>query len=325
MRVVKVRKPGGVEELELAEVPDPEPTPGQLLVRVFATALNRADLLQRQGLYPPPEGASEILGLEWAGEIACVGRGVQGFEVGDRVFGLCAGGGYAELIAIDHRLAVPIPDVLSFDAAAAIPEAFYTAQETLFGLGELSSGESVLVHAGASGVGSAAIQLARMRGARVIATAGAEEKLVRCRELGAELAIGYRDSDFVEAVEAHLGRESVDVILDLVGAQYWERNLSLLTIGGRLLVVGLLGGAKIEVNLGKILLRRLRILGMAMRGRPLEEKIEVTRRFEREILPRLETGDLVPVIDSVFPFEEVRDAHERMEANRNVGKIILRL
>jgi putative PIG3 family NAD(P)H quinone oxidoreductase len=325
MRAVKVRKAGGVEELEIVEVPDPEPMSGQLLVRVFATALNRADLLQRRGLYPPPPGESEILGLEWAGEIARVGPGVEGYDVGERVFGLCAGGSYAELIAIDHRLAVRIPDVLSFDAAAALPEAFYTAQETLFGLGGLSSGESVLVHAGASGVGSAAIQLARSTGARVIATAGTDEKLAKCRELGAELAISYRDSDFVDVIEAHLGPQSVDVILDFVGAAYWDKNLSLLRVGGRLLVVGLLGGAKVDANLGAILMRRLKILGMAMRGRPLEEKIEVTRRFEREILPRLESGELVPVIDSVLPFEDVREAHERMEANRNIGKIILRL
>jgi putative PIG3 family NAD(P)H quinone oxidoreductase len=331
MRAIKVRKPGGVEELEIVEVPDPEPGPGQLLVRVFATALNRADILQRRGLYPPPPGESHIPGLEFAGEVARAGPGTgsgaagAGYRRGDRVFGLCGSGGYAELIAIDERLALPIPDVLSYDAAAALPEAFFTAQEALFTLGELGRGQTLLVHAGASGVGTAAIQLGRLHGARVLATAGSREKTAKCRELGADMAIDYLESDFAAVIEGALGCEAVDVVLDLVGAKHWERNLRVLRSGGRLLVVGLLGGARVEVDLGVVLRRRLRIIGTAMRTRSLEDKVAITRRFRDQHLPRFAAGELVPVIDSVFPFEEVQAAHARMEANLNAGKIVLRL
>ena len=325
MRAVKVREPGGVEQLEIVEVPDPQAGEGQLLVRVFATALNRADLMQRRGLYPPPPGESDILGLEWAGEVATVGENAGGFERGDRVFGLCGSGSYAELLAIDHRLAMTIPDVLSFDAAAAIPEAFFTANEALFTLGGLASGESLLVHAGASGVGTAAIQLARRRGARVYATAGSSEKVQRCRDLGTELAVEYRAEDFVQAITRHAGPRPIDVVLDFIGAEYFDRNLSLLRTDGRLLVVGLLGGASVEVDLGEVLRRRLRILGTAMRGRSLDDKVAITRRFRDDCLTCFESGELSPVIDSVLTFEEVREAHARMEANLNIGKIILRL
>jgi len=325
MRAVKVREPGGVEQLEIVDVADPEPQPGQILVRVFATALNRADLLQRRGLYPPPPGDSDVLGLEWAGEVARAGDGVDGLRTGERVFGLCGGGGYAEFLAIDARLALPIPDVLSFDAAAAIPEAFFTAQETLFGLAALERGQSVLVHAGASGVGSAAIQLGRLRGARVFATAGSPQKVALCKGLGAELAIDHHTTDFASAIERHAGPSAVDVVLDVVGAKYWERHLALLRPGGALLVVGLLGGARVELDLGVVLRRRLRVLGTAMRGRSLDDKIAITRRFGDELLPRFESGELRAVIDSVLPFEEVRAAHQRMEENLNRGKIILRL
>ena len=319
--------------LELVDAPDPEPGPGQLLVRVFATALNRADLLQRRGLYPPPPGEPDILGLEFAGEIARVGDGVEEFARGDRVFGLCGGGAYADFLVVDQRMAVPIPDTLSFDAAAAVPEAFFTAHEALFVLAGLRGGESALVHAGASGVGTAAIQLARRCGARVFTTAGSEAKLARCRDLGAERAIAYRDEDFAAVVteiadgsgSAPSGVAGVDVILDPVGASYWDRNIRSLRPGGRLVLIGLLGGRQVEVDLARLLMHRISVLSTVLRSRSLEEKIALTDRFRADVLPALEAGELVPVIDSVLPIEDVRDAHEHMEANANIGKIILRL
>jgi tumor protein p53-inducible protein 3 len=325
MRAVIVKALGGVEMLELAEVPDPVPGPEDLLVRNFATALNRADLLQRRGLYPPPPGESELLGLEFAGEVLEAGAAAPGFARGERVFGLLGGGGYAELVRVHHRLAVRIPDTLSFDAAAAVPEVFYTANECLFTLGRLAAGETALIHAGASGVGTAAIQLARAAGARVLATAGSPEKLERCRRLGAELAIAYRTEEFAEAVRRATTGEGADVILDLVGAKHWQPNLAALRSGGRLIVAGLLGGAQVSLDLGLVLRRRLQIIGTAMRGRSLDDKIAITERFKERVLPLIERGEVLPVIDSVRPLDEVWAAHERMEANLNIGKIVLRL
>jgi putative PIG3 family NAD(P)H quinone oxidoreductase len=325
MRAVLVKQPGGVEALELCELPQPRPGPREVLVRNFATALNRADLLQRRGLYPPPPGDSEVLGLEFAGEVAECGSDAKLYRRGDRVFGLTGGGGYGEFLCADERLAVPIPDNLSYDAAAAVPEVFYTAHETLFTLGGLAAGQCLLVHAGASGVGTAAIQLARAAGARTFATAGSPEKLRLCVELGAERALNYREGDFAPAVLELTGNRGVDVVLDLVGAKYWEQNLRSLRDGGRLLVVGLLGGAKVTADLWLLLRRRLHVIGSALRGRSLEDKIALTRRFREQVLPLIERGEVRPVIDRVFPLDEVRQAHERMEANLNLGKIVLRL
>jgi len=241
------------------------------------------------------------------------------------VFGLTAGGAYAEFIAIDSRMALPIPDSFSFDAAAAVPEAFITAGESLFVLGDLRPGQTVLVHAGASGVGTAAIQLARAAGAVVLATAGSPEKLKRLVELGATRAVNHRDDDFVEAARQLTAGRGVDLIVDLVGAKYWGKNLGSIAPGGRWIVVGLLGGSKVEVDLGQLLRRRLHLVGTSLRARAPEEKLAVIERFARTILPLLEAGTVRPVIDSVYPFEDVRAAHERMEANRNIGKIVLRL
>lgn len=325
MRAVVAKKPGGVEVLEIVERPRPVPGPREILVRNFATAVNRADLLQRRGLYPPPPGDSDVFGLEFAGEVAEAGAEVRGFRRGDRVFGLVGGGGYAEFLSVDHRMAVPIPDTLSFDAAAAVPEAFYTANEALFTLGKLAHGERVLVHAGASGVGSAAIQLARARGATVIATAGTAEKVAQCLRLGAAKAINHREEDFATAVRELSGGRGADVILDLVGAKYWEKNIESLREGGRLLVVGLVGGSKVSADLWIILRRRLQVIGTALRARTLDDKIEITRRFHEGVLPFFEKGAVKPVIDSIYPLEDVRSAHERMEANLNTGKIILRM
>ena len=325
MRCVNVKEPGGPDVLEIVNFPEPGPDAGQLLVRNFAAGLNRADLLQRRGLYPPPAGESDILGLEFAGEVAAVGESVEGFSRGDRVFGLCGGGAYAEFLVVDARLAVSIPSNMSYESAAAAPEAFYTAEDGLFSLGGLEEGQTVLVHAGASGVGTAAIQLATVAGARVIATAGTAEKAAVCEELGAAAGVNYRERDFAEAVAGLTGAEGVDLVLDLVGASYWDRNIDCLRVGGRMVLLGLLGGARAEVNLGAVLSKRLSIIGSVLRGRSVEEKAEVTARFRERTLPLLESGELKTVVDSILPFEDVRQAHERMEENLNTGKIILRL
>jgi putative PIG3 family NAD(P)H quinone oxidoreductase len=319
-----VKEPGGPDVLEIVDLPEPGPGTGQLLVRNFAAGLNRADLLQRRGLYPPPAGESDILGLEFAGEVAAVGEGVEGFSRGDRVFGLCGGGAYAEFLVVDARLAVSIPSNMSYESAAAAPEAFYTAEDGLFSLGGLKEGQTVLVHAGASGVGTAAIQLAVAAGARVIATAGTAEKAAACEELGAD-GVNYREKDFAEAVAGLTAGEGVDLVLDLVGASYWDRNIASLRSGGRMVLLGLLGGASAEVNLGAVLSKRLSIIGSVMRSRSTEEKAEVTARFRERTLPLLESGELKTVVDSILPLEDVRQAHERMEENLNTGKIILRL
>ncbi len=325
MRAVIAPRPGGPEVLQIVDRPTPVPGPSDLLIRNFATALNRADLLQRRGLYPPPPGDSDILGLEFAGEIAEIGSDVPGFRRGDRVFGLVGGGGYAEFLTVRHEMAVPISDTLSFDAAAAVPEAFYTADECLFELGRLERGSVVLVHAGASGVGSAAIQIARAAGALVVTTVGSSDKADLCRGLGASKVVLYKDEDFREAVREASNGLGADVVLDLVGAKHWERNLECLRKGGRLLIVGLLGGSKVSLDLAQVLHHRLQILGTAMRGRTLDDKIAITRRFRERVLPMLERGEVRPVIDTVYPLDEVRSAHERMEANRNQGKIVLRM
>ena len=325
MRCVTVREPGGPEVLEIADVLEPAAGRGQLLVRNFAAGLNRADLLQRRGLYPPPAGESDILGLEFAGEVAAAGDGVEGFTRGDRVFGLCAGGAYADFLVVDARLAVEIPSNMSYESAAAVPEAFYTAEDALFSLGRLEEGQVVLVHAGASGVGTAAIQLATAAGARVIATAGTAEKTAACRELGAVAAVNYREGDFADVVAEETGGKGVDLVLDLVGACYWDRNIASLATGGCLVLLGLVGWMKAEVDLAAVLKRRLRIIGSVMRSRSIEEKAAVTGRFRERTLPLLESGGLKAVVDTILPIEDVRQAHERMEENLNTGKIILRL
>jgi putative PIG3 family NAD(P)H quinone oxidoreductase len=325
MRAIAISQPGPPEVLQLVELPDPVPGPDDLLVRNFAAGINRADLLQRRGLYPPPAGESEIPGLEFAGEVEGFGPRAAGFRIGDRVFGLVAGGAYAEKVRVDHRLVFRIPDRFSFDAAAAVPEAFLTAQESLVTLGRLAAGETVLIHAGASGVGTAAIQLASRRGAAVIVTAGSREKLRRCAELGAAAGICYRDEDFAARVAEITGGEGVHLILDFIGASYWDRNMACLRPGGRLVVLGLLGGAKASVNLGQVLMRRLQILGIAMRGLPPAEKLTIAERFRSQTLPHLESGALKPVLDRVLLLEEAAAAHQRMEENANVGKLVLRM
>ena len=326
MKAVRMKGAGGVEVLQVGEHPDPVPEPDELLVRVRATALNRADLLQRRGKYPPPEGASEILGLEMAGEIETAGPGCGGWMPGERVFALLPGGGYAQKAAVPAGVAMRIPERLSYEEAAAIPEAFLTAYHNLFSLGELEAGMTVLVHSGGSGVGTAAIQLIREAGAVSLATAGSSEKIDRCRELGARAGWNYREGPFAPWVAGQTGGRGVDRILDFVGAPFFEQNLASLAVDGRLMVIGAMGGAVAErMNLLDLLFRRLHILGCSIRSLDKARKIDLTNRFAAFALPRFADGRLIPVIDSVFDWTDAASAHQRMESNANVGKIVLRV
>ncbi len=317
---------GGPEVLQLAESPSPTPTATQLLVDVHATALNRADTIQRRGGYPPPPGESDIIGLEIAGTVSAMGDAVKGgISEGDRVFGLVGGGGYAEQAVIDYRMAMPIPEAWSFEEAAAVPEVFFTANENIFTLGKLSAGETILIHAGGSGVGSAGVQISQHAGATVFVTAGTPEKINRCKALGARDGINYKTTDFVAEIQRLTDGQGVDVVLDFIGAPYFERNLSILKTKGRLLQVGLIGGSATEVNLNTVMRNRLQIIGSVMRPQSIDEKIAITGRFVERWLPALKSGVLQPIIDTVFPLAEAAQAHAYMEANRNFGKIILRV
>jgi putative PIG3 family NAD(P)H quinone oxidoreductase len=325
MQAIVVTEPGGPDKLELREVADPTPGEGEVLVEVKATALNRADLLQRRGVYPPPPGASDVLGLECAGVVLSLGPGIARVRVGDRVMALLAGGGYAERACVHERLLLPIPERLSFDEAAAVPEAFLTAADALFDAGRLHAGECVLVHAAASGVGTAALELTREIGANVVAvTSGAKIERVRALAPRARFVDRTRE-DFVSAVAEASGGRGADVILDFVGAAYAARHAECLATLGRHVVVGLLGGGKAEIDLGRMLMRRQTLIGTVMRTRPLADKIAVVERFRREWLHRLADGTLTPVVDSVVPLKDAALAHARMEANENVGKIVLRV
>ncbi|MCL4232253.1 MAG: NAD(P)H-quinone oxidoreductase [Dehalococcoidia bacterium] len=325
MKAVVIPSPGGPEVLQLREVPAPEPGPEDLLVRVKATALNRADILQRMGQYPQPgpRAAFDIPGLEFAGEVIAAGPRAEGFVPGDRVMGLLAGGGYAGQVVIHHRLAMKVPPALSWPEAGATPEVYITAHDALLQCG-LVAGETVLVHAAGSGVGVAAIQVAKAMGASlVLGTAGSAEKLSRARELGLDAAINYREQDFAQEALTATGGRGVDVVVDVIGAAYWEKNMRALALKGRMVIVGLMGGAAAPANLGLLLSKRLQVRGTVLRARPLEEKALATRAFEKSILPHIASGRVKIPVDSVFPLEAAADAHRRMEANANFGKIVL--
>ena len=324
MKAVVCKGSGGPELLGIGELPAPVAGPSEILIDVRATALNRADLLQRRGLYPPPAGASEILGLECSGVVAALGPGASRFPVGARVMALLAGGGYAEQVVVHEDVAMPIPERLSFEEAAAVPEAFLTASEALLVEAELQAGQSLLVTAAASGVGGAAVQIAKLRGAFVIGSASAE-KLPSVTALGAGLALDRDRHDFVDAVRAATQKRGVDAIVDFIGASALDRHQRCLAPRGRLVLVGLLGGAAAPLDLGLVLRQRQQVRGLVMRTRSLLEKIELVQRFERELWPALEQGLLSPKLDHSFPLAEVAAAHERMEHNRNAGKIVLRV
>lgn len=326
MKAVLLKDYGGVENLFIGETDEPQLGVNDLLVRVKASALNRADLLQRLGLYPPPEGASEVLGLEMAGEVIAIGSQVTEWIPGDRVCALLPGGGYAEMAVVPAEMAMRIPDHLSFEQGAAIPEVFLTAYLNLIWLGGLKTSDTVLIHAGASGVGTAAIQLVREFGAASIITAGSQEKMQRCLNLGASAAWNYKEGSFAPWAAKATNDQGVNIILDFIGAPYFEDNLSTLAKEGRLIVIGTLGGAKVkELNLNQILSRRLQIIGTALRSRSLDDKIKLTSEFSRFAMPRFANGRLEPIIDTVFDWKDVVRAHEYMETNANIGKIILKI
>jgi len=323
MKAILIAQPGGPEQLYLGEFPTPRPGPKEILVKVVATALNRADSLQRQGKYPPPPGASPLLGLEMAGEVVEIGNEVTQWQPGQRVCGLLPGGGYAQFAVIHEDLALPIPEGLTFAQAAAIPEVFLTAYQSLVWLGALQAAERVLIHAGASGVGTAAIQIARELGAEVLVTASAPKHSL-CKSLGASLAIDYKNEDFSEEVSSYTNGQGVDLILDFIAAPYFQANLDLLQTDGRLVMLALMGGVKPEsVNLAPILTRRLQIMGSTLRNRDLSYKIRLTQSFHSFAWPRFLRKQLVPVIDRAISWERVQEAHEAMEANENAGKIVL--
>lgn len=303
----------------------PELGPNELLVKIEATALNRADLLQKAVNYPVPDGASPILGLEMAGIVEEAGSDAKYFKTGDHVIGLLSGGGYAEYCVIRDDHAMAKPDSFSFEEAAAIPEVFLTAYQGLFWIGELFDDEAVLIHAGASGVGSAAIQLAnQISGTTIITTAGSESKLDICRNLGSDLAINYKESDFQAVIEDEIGSDTVDIILDFVGAPYWHQNQAVLGMDGRLVHLGLLGGSSVEtLNLSTILRKRLTIRGSTLRNRSDDYKALLTKEFTEHFAELFDDGLIRPVIDSVYEWEEAEEAHQRMKRNENAGKIVL--
>ncbi|MBK9178519.1 MAG: NAD(P)H-quinone oxidoreductase [Acidimicrobiales bacterium] len=321
MRAVVLEQHGGPEVLTRRDVPDPVPGPEEVVVAVTATAVNRADLLQRMGLYPGPPMPFEIPGLEFAGRVVALGDRAREAAVGDEVMGIVGGGAYAELLAVHERQLLRVPPALGLADAAAVPEGFITAWDALVLQGGLTQGRVALVHAGASGVGTAAIQVASALGATVVVTASAG-KLEACRRLGADLAVERSPADWLGAVlDAFPG--GVDVVLDVVGGDELQRNVAALAVQGRIVQVGVMGGGQATFSLGTLLPKRATITGTVLRARPIEEKIAVTRRFAREVLPLFAAGRLRPVIDSRFPLDEVAAAHERMEANANVGKILL--
>lgn len=325
MKALLVEEKNGKPVMVSGETRKPEPSENELLVKIEATALNRADLLQKSGKYPPPKGASEILGLEMAGRVEECGVGVNGYNTGDRVFGLLPGGGYAEYCVIQESMAMPVPESFSYEEAAAIPEVFLTAYQALIWLGNLSDEQSVLIHAGASGVGTAAIQLAvQLREARVCTTSGSKRKQELCASLGSEISINYKEQSFAEAIEAGLGKERINLVVDFIGRPYWEQNIRVLATDGILVYLAMMGGATIEkMSLVPILRKRLAIKGSTLRNRPRSYKSELTEAFAHDCLHLFEKGKLKPVVDSVFSWEEAEEAHQRMEQNKNAGKIVL--
>lgn len=347
MRAVVVTQPGGPEVLSVKnDVPDPRAGPGEIVIDVEAAGLNGADLQQRQGIYPPPPGASETLGLEVCGVVETLGEGVEGFQPGERVIALLDGGGYAEKAVAPVGQVMKLPPGLTPEQGAAIPETFITAHLELVRLGELRQGESVMVHAGGSGVGTSAIQIARVVGASpIIATAGSNPKLELAKSLGATRGVNYKEENWEKAVHEETrsqevvavpggpitGIRGVDVILDLVGASYFERNIASLGVGGRLLLVGLPSGSDATIHLDQVLAKRLKVIGSTLRARPQAEKSSIVQEFAQRFLPLFQPDAggappaLRPVVDRVFPLEEVRQAHEYMESKKNMGKIILKV
>jgi putative PIG3 family NAD(P)H quinone oxidoreductase len=327
MRAVVVTEPGSAEVLAVEDVPDPQPKPGEVVIEVAATAVNRADLLQRQGNYPPPPGAPEYLGLECSGTIAELGEAVAGWNVGDEVCALLSGGGYAERVAVPVGQLLPVPADVPLVDAAALPEAACTVWSMTFGgsAGRLQPGERFLVHGGTSGIGTLAIQIAKARGATVFTTAGTPRKVAACHDLGADVAINYHDELFEQRIAAETDGHGVDVILDNMGAAYLGRNVESLAVGGRLIVLGLQGGVAGELNLGMLLIKRATVHAAGLRARPAAEKAAVVTETHAHVWPLIESGAVRPVIDRVLTLDDAAEAHRLVESSEHIGKVLLRV
>ncbi len=323
MRAVTVSEPGGPEVLTLAEVPDPEPGPGELVIDVAATAVNRADLLQRQGRYPPPPGASDVIGLECSGTVSAVGPDVEHWQVGDEVCALLAGGGYATRVCVPAGQVMPVPDGVDLVTAAALPEVACTVWSNVFMVAGLQPDERFLVHGGAGGIGTFAIQLASALGASVLTTAGSAEKLAICTDLGADVAINYREDDFVEAVREATDGHGADVVLDNMGASYLGRNVDVLAIEGRLVIIGMQGGTKGELDISVLLRKRGAVVATALRSRPTAEKASICAAVVEHVWPLVAEGRIRPIVHATLPLSKAGEAHALMEAGDNVGKILL--
>ncbi|KAL9456150.1 hypothetical protein AB3S75_005383 [Citrus x aurantiifolia] len=323
MRAIVITQPGGPEVLQLQEVEDPQINDDEVLIKVEATALNRADTLQRKGSYPPPKGASPYPGLECSGTILSVGKNVSRWKVGDQVCALLGGGGYAEKVAVPAGQVLPVPSGVSLKDAAAFPEVACTVWSTVFMTSHLSPGESFLVHGGSSGIGTFAIQMGKCQGVRVFVTAGSEEKLAVCKDLGADVCINYKTEDFVARVKEETGGKGVDVILDCMGASYFQRNLDSLNIDGRLFIIGTQGGAKTELNITSLFARRLTVQAAGLRSRSTENKVLIVSEVEKNVWPAIAVGKVKPVIYKYLPLCEAAEAHQHMESSQHIGKIML--
>ncbi|MBM4794786.1 NAD(P)H-quinone oxidoreductase [Streptomyces sioyaensis] len=323
MRAITIPEPGGPEALVRADVPDPQLAEGEVLIEVAASAVNRADLLQRQGFYDPPPGSSPYPGLECSGRITALGPGVHGWAVGDEVCALLAGGGYAEQVAVPAGQVLPVPAGLDLVTAAALPEVTCTVWSNVFMIAHLRPGETLLVHGGASGIGTMAIQLAKAVGARVAVTAGGPEKLARCAELGADILIDYREQDFVQEIRKATDGAGADVILDIIGAKYLQRNVKALAVSGRLAIIGLQGGVKAELNLAALMAKRAAITGAGLRARPLNEKAAIVAAVREHVWPLIANGQVRPIVDRTLPMAEAAEAHRIVEASAHVGKVVL--
>jgi putative PIG3 family NAD(P)H quinone oxidoreductase len=323
MRAVEIKQPGGPEVLVPVQRPVPKPGEGEVLIKVAAAGVNRPDVLQRQGGYNPPPGASDLPGLEVAGEVVAIGSGVRRWNLGDRVTALVAGGGYAEYCAAPAVQCLPIPGKLDMVHAAALPETFFTVWTNVFERGRLAKGESFLVHGGSSGIGTTAIQLASRFGARVFATAGSAEKCTKCKELGAAFAVNYRTEDYVEVVNRETGGQGVDLILDMVGGDYINRNLQCLAVEGRLVQIAFLKGPKAEINLANLMVKRQTITGSTLRPRSVAQKGAIAEALEARVWPLLASGEVAPLLHATFALDQAAEAHRLMESSAHLGKIVL--
>jgi NADPH:quinone reductase len=323
MTVVEIAAPGGPEQLKPVKRPVPQPGDQEVLVRVAAAGVNRPDVMQRQGRYPPPAGASDLPGLEVAGEIVALGAKVSGLSLGDNITALLAGGGYAEYAVAAAPLCLPVPSGINLVEAAAIPETFFTVWTNLFDRGRCKAGDNVLIHGGTSGIGTTAIQLAAAWGARVFATAGSDDKARACERLGAARGINYRTEDFVEVIRAATAGAGIDVTLDMVAGSYVARNLEIAALEGRVVTISLLGGARAEVNMGVILTKRLTLTGSTLRSRTVAQKAEVAEAVRKNVWPLLAAGRVRPVVHATFPLAEASEAHRLMETSNHIGKIVL--